>query len=146
MSLLYSEAKSWLVRSKLAPKYGMTYYLIYQKWSQNGHHSWGNMFQNWKIFVNLIFWQNFQVFLVYSSVYYWYRLNRTKSLKFAVFSMKIFMMIHIIHLWATPKLLQYIHEICGNMPPPQTPKKGFFSQIAPIISSIFLTCLSHNLI
>ena len=65
-----------------------------------------------------------QVFLLYSSVYYRYRLNRKESLNFALFSMKIFMIIHN-KLWATPKLLQYIHEISGNMPPPNSQKLFF---------------------
>ena len=83
-----------------------------------------------------------QVFLLYSSVYYRYRLNRKESLNFALFSMKIFMIIHI-----SCGLPQNYYNISTKYPPlPQTPKKCFFSQIATIISSIFLTFLSHNLL
>ena len=80
---------------------------------------------------------NKKVFLLYSSVYYRYRLNRKKSLQFTLFSMIIFMMIHIIHLWATLKLLQYFHEISGNMPLPKRPKIVFLAYCANNIEHFF---------
>ena len=64
-------------------------------------------------------------------------MNRKKSLQFTLFSMIIFMIIHIIHLWATLKLLQYFHEISGNMPLPKRPKIVFLTNCANNIEHFF---------
>ena len=62
-----------------------------------------------------------QVFLLYSSVYYRYRLNRKESLNFALFSMKIFMIIHIS--CGLPQNYYNISTKYLEICPPPSPKR-----------------------
>ena len=77
-----------------------------------------------------------QVFLLYSSVYYRYRLNRKESLNFALFSMKISMIIHIS--CGLPQNYYNIStkylEIC---PPPNAQKVFFLTNCADNIVYFF---------